>query len=110
MENVAKALIGDRKIELVVTGIRPGEKMHEALISEEESIRTCRRGDYYVIQPMLPEVIKDNKKYTRDLIGQYASDTNVLNLEETEQLLEKHNLMVEQNQEFNSNEKKEMIK
>jgi len=110
MENVAKALIGDRKIELVVTGIRPGEKMHEALISEEESIRTCRRGDYYVIQPMLPEVIKDNKKYTRDLIGQYASDANVLNLEDTIKLLERHDLMIEQNQEFNNSEKKEMIK
>src|SRR5215203_816421 len=31
--DVARALIGDRDIETVVTGIRPGEKVHEILIS-----------------------------------------------------------------------------
>jgi UDP-glucose 4-epimerase len=33
--NIARALIGERKIETVVTGIRPGEKIHEILVSEE---------------------------------------------------------------------------
>jgi UDP-glucose 4-epimerase len=32
--NIARALIGERKIETVVTGIRPGEKIHEILVSE----------------------------------------------------------------------------
>ena len=54
--DIAEALIGDRKIETVVTGIRPGEKVHEILVSEEEAYRTIERGDYYVIQPMLPEL------------------------------------------------------
>src|SRR5580704_18334454 len=36
MVDVAAALIGNRKIKLEVTGIRPGEKLHEILISEEE--------------------------------------------------------------------------
>ena len=31
-----RGLIGDRPIETVVTGIRPGEKVHEILVSEEE--------------------------------------------------------------------------
>ncbi len=110
IENVAKALIGDKNIPIKVTGIRPGEKMHETLISDEESIRTCRRGDYYVIQPMLPEVLKRNQVQTRDLIGRYSSDQNVLNLKQTIELLEKHELLIEQQQNSPLNEKKEMIR
>ena len=34
--DIADALIGDRNIEKKVTGIRPGEKIHEVLVSEEE--------------------------------------------------------------------------
>ena len=34
------ALIGERDIEIVFTGIRPGEKIHEILVSEEEAPRT----------------------------------------------------------------------
>jgi hypothetical protein len=54
--DVAKAVIGDRDIEIKVTGIRPGEKIHEIMISEEESFRTVARGDFYAIRPMLPEL------------------------------------------------------
>ena len=44
MIDVAAALIGDRRIDTVVTGIRPGEKLHEILVSEEESHRTVASG------------------------------------------------------------------
>ncbi len=54
--DVAKAMIGELAIDLRVTGIRPGEKEHEIMISEEESYRTFKRGDYYAIMPMLPEL------------------------------------------------------
>ena len=43
---------------MTFTGIRPGEKIHEIMISEEERYRTVERGAYYVIQPMLPELQK----------------------------------------------------
>ena len=36
MVDLAAVLIGDRPIETVFTGIRPGEKVHEILVSEEE--------------------------------------------------------------------------
>jgi UDP-glucose 4-epimerase len=32
-------------------GIRPGEKVHESLISREERLRTRDRGDYFCIDP-----------------------------------------------------------
>jgi FlaA1/EpsC-like NDP-sugar epimerase len=54
--DVASALIGGRQIPLVYTGIRPGEKIHEIMVSEEECHRTTERAGYYVIAPMLPEL------------------------------------------------------
>ena len=57
--DVAEAMIGERDIEIVVTGIRPGEKVHEILVSEEEAYRTIERAGYYVIQPVLPELRLD---------------------------------------------------
>ena len=36
-----------KKIEIV--GIRPGEKLHEELVSEEESLRTKKEDDYFLI-------------------------------------------------------------
>ena len=53
--DLAAALIGDRDIPITFTGIRPGEKVHEIMVSEEECYRTIARGAYYVICPMLPE-------------------------------------------------------
>ncbi len=38
MIDLARALIGDRQIKIEVTGIRPGEKIDEILISEEERL------------------------------------------------------------------------
>ncbi len=47
MTDLARALIGDRPIKIVVTGNRPGEKIDEILISEEERHRSVDRGNYY---------------------------------------------------------------
>lgn len=57
MTDLAAYLIGDRPIETVITGIRPGEKIHEILLSEEEATRTVFGADgYYALRPMLPEL------------------------------------------------------
>ena len=52
-------MIGNREIDIEFTGIRPGEKIHEILISEEEIPRTIKRGNYYVICPILPELKRE---------------------------------------------------
>jgi FlaA1/EpsC-like NDP-sugar epimerase len=54
--DVAQVLINGRDIPIVYTGIRPGEKVHEVMISEEERYRTVERDGYYVICPILPEL------------------------------------------------------
>jgi len=56
--DLARAMIGNRDVEIKVIGVRPGEKIHEILISEEEIPRTIKRGDYYVICPLLPKLQK----------------------------------------------------
>jgi FlaA1/EpsC-like NDP-sugar epimerase len=69
--DVAEALIGGRDIETVVTGIRPGEKIHEIMVSDEEAYRTTERDGHYVIQPMLPDI--HNSDGPRPLAGEYSS-------------------------------------
>ena len=49
----------DNEAEIKVTGIRPGEKLHEAMISSTESYKTIIKEDYMVV---LPE-IKIKKNY-----------------------------------------------
>jgi len=89
--NLAKALIGDRDIEIKITGTRPGEKMHEIMVSEEEIHHTIRRGDYYAIRPMLPELIK--KDEPNALTKEFSSADKVMDLKQTTKLLEKNNLL-----------------
>ncbi len=94
--NIAKALVGDRNIDIQITGIRPGEKMHEVLISEEEVHHCARRGDYYAISAMLPELTNGKTFDGPDLLnGEYSSGGQILNLEETHALLKRHQLSVE---------------
>ncbi len=94
MIDVAKALIGDRRVDIVTTGIRPGEKIHEILVSEEEAWRTYDIGDYYGIKPMLPELLK--KMAGGPLGKEYSSADTNMTLDETVALLEKHNLLIGQ--------------
>jgi FlaA1/EpsC-like NDP-sugar epimerase len=93
--NIARALIGDRTIDIEVIGIRPGEKMHEILVSEEEANHCIKRGEYYAILSMLPELSNNKKKEPNALTKEYSSADSVLDLDETIELLKKHHLMVE---------------
>lgn len=88
--NIAKALIGGRNINIETTNIRPGEKMHEIMISEEEIRHCVRRGNYYAILPMLPE-LRDNKDSEFNvLVKEFSSADNVLDYDGTVDLLGQH--------------------
>jgi UDP-N-acetylglucosamine 4,6-dehydratase (inverting) len=47
--DVAKAIAPDCKLEII--GIRPGEKIHEEMITKSDSMTTYDLGDYFVILP-----------------------------------------------------------
>ncbi len=92
--DIANALIGDRNIALKVTGIRPGEKIHEIMVSEEEAYRTVERGNYYGILPMLPEVLGEGS-WTPALKAEYSSADSVMTPAETLELLRSRNLLLD---------------
>lgn len=74
---VAKVLMGELDLPIEFTGIRPGEKVHEIMVSEEECFRTTDGGKYYVIQPMLPE-LRSSDEIQPALTGEYSSkDDNI---------------------------------
>jgi FlaA1/EpsC-like NDP-sugar epimerase len=86
MVDLAETLIDGRKVDLIYTGIRPGEKIHEIMVSEEERFRTVERGDFYVIQPMLEElypIVTDEPA----LSGEYSSENVTLDHDGIRQLL-----------------------
>jgi UDP-glucose 4-epimerase len=94
VENIARALIGDRPIETRVIGIRPGEKVHEILVSEEECHHVVRRGDYYAILPMLPELQRAGAGAAA-LQREFSSADNVVDYARTVALLRQHKLLLE---------------
>ena len=65
--------------ELVEIGIRPGEKLHEEMISSEDSRRTVRQADRYVVMPTLAEwgYVEPEGEPVPDGFS-YTSDTNDL--------------------------------
>jgi UDP-glucose 4-epimerase len=93
MRDVAMALIGERKVETLVTGVRPGEKLHEILISEEEVFRTVRRAGQYVIESILPE-LRRQPSAPPTLDREYSSADNLLPYEGVVDLLRRRQLMI----------------
>lgn len=105
MTDVAKALIGDRKIEIKISGIRPGEKIHEIMISDEEAPYAFESGDYFGIQSMLPELNHGNIDFAKSALKkEFSSSDTLLTLEGTMKLLNKHNLMTSSFDSLNENE------
>jgi len=47
--DLAKAIAPECKTEIV--GIRPGEKLHEVMVSKDDARRTLEFGSYFLIQP-----------------------------------------------------------
>ena len=75
--DLAKAIAPEAKVNVV--GIRPGEKLHEVLISEDEARTTVELEDMYVVQPA--EALwfgRDWEKQGRLISDEfrYASNTN----------------------------------
>lgn len=65
------------KTRVEVTGIRPGEKLHEVLVTVDESRHTVDSGGYYLIRP--EHAWWDHKLPTGKPVGEefiYSSDRN----------------------------------
>jgi UDP-N-acetylglucosamine 4,6-dehydratase/5-epimerase len=64
--------------EVEYIGIRPGEKLHEVLVSEDESRQTLETDEMYVIQPAHPWWKSENWAMGKALREgfRYSSDAN----------------------------------
>ena len=65
------------------------------MVSNEEAWHTVERENYYVIKPMLPELLK-KEMAEKVLAKEYSSGDWVMTLDETRQILKQHSLMVGQ--------------
>ncbi len=93
--DIAKILIGKRKNKIKIIGVRPGEKIHETLVSEEEAQRTIKRGDYYSILPILPEIKRNVDRNVQFLNKEYSSSDDIMSIKEAHKLLGKYKLLLE---------------
>jgi len=87
--DLAEAIAPNCKHEYI--GIRPGEKLHEVLIPEDDARHTVELDDFFVIQPEFSWWGKDNWVEGKPLPDgfRYSSDTNEkwLTVEELRQLV-----------------------
>ena len=91
MMDVAVALIGDLPIAIEMMGIRPGEKIHECLVSDSERYRTRETSGYFVVTPGIPELAWANGHIG---IGRpYMSCDDVMALSQVKDLLSLHGLI-----------------
>ncbi len=63
--------------KIIETGIRPGEKLHETLISPTESLRTIEEKDFFRVLPQIkiPEIEKKYPNYVNKNMFRFSSDT-----------------------------------
>ncbi|MEA0561856.1 UDP-N-acetylglucosamine 4,6-dehydratase (inverting) [Lysinibacillus irui] len=87
--DLAKAIAPECEIEII--GIRPGEKLHEAMIMEDDARHTFEFDNYYVIQPELAWFAQEQLNAGKALPDgfAYTSDNNTewLTVEQLRQLI-----------------------
>jgi len=83
---MAKAITKRKDYPIKEIGIRPGEKIHEVLVSEEEMRRVVETKNYYIVYPYgklkKPQLIRELKEYA-------SNNTRMLNVDEITALLKK---------------------
>lgn len=89
--DLARAVAPDAELEVV--GIRPGEKLHEVLIHEDESRSTIEMSDMYIVQPTAELWFGREWKPQGKLLPEgfrYSSETNPewLNVEQIRESIE----------------------
>lgn len=93
--DVAKAILPNGKFEIV--GIRPGEKVHEEMITSSDSFLTYDLDKYYVILPSNPKwkidefCLKNNAKKVEEGFSYNSfNNTDWLTVEELRSLIIEH--------------------
>ena len=87
---IAEAIAPECKTDVV--GIRPGEKIHEVLISEDDGRHTLEYDGYFVIQPQFPWWGSDRRNggrpVPRGFVYSSGKNPDVLNVEEIRRVVD----------------------
>ena len=96
--DLTKAISPKTKIKII--GIRPGEKLHEEMISQSESINTIEFRDHFVIIPNSEFIGWNKKKYlklnksgkvcNKEFSYNSKNNKNYLNINQLKQLIQKN--------------------
>ena len=81
--DLAKSIAPNAKIKFI--GIRPGEKIHEELISKSDSIYTKEFKDYFIIYPSTSSKIINNKSFSYNS----KNNQNFLSIKQLNKMLKK---------------------
>jgi len=91
--DLAKAVCGNGRLKFKVIGIRPGEKIHETLVTENERVYATESKDRFVLRP--PVIFQKKKLPKKISVGEipsaYTSDKNDLwlSVHEMKRMVEK---------------------
>jgi UDP-N-acetylglucosamine 4,6-dehydratase (inverting) len=87
--DLAEAIAPDSKKQII--GIRPGEKIHEVLLTEDEARHSLEFNDYFIIEPEFPFWNKEKMAGGKPLKDnfRYSSDTNTrwLKIEDLQKII-----------------------
>lgn len=92
--DIADVMAQESGLPVNMIGIRPGEKTHEILVSEEEAGRTVERGKYYAIKPMLQE-LQHKHSDTPARTTEYSSADVLMSKAEIYELLTANGMLVQ---------------
>jgi UDP-N-acetylglucosamine 4,6-dehydratase (inverting) len=95
--DIALAIAPESKHEII--GIRPGEKLHEQMISSEDSKNSYEYSDYYKILPDINEWMKDKRRIKN---GKKVTNGFVYTSENNQEWMSKQQLKkwIDMNQKF----------
>jgi len=89
------------KNKVKITGVRPGEKIHELLINESEVSRTVEFEDFYVIKSNIekymnirkPIYLREGRKVNKRSIKEYSSKDHLISKQELKNFFKKLGLI-----------------
>lgn len=93
----ALELLFNKKAKIKNIGFRHSEKLHETLLSSEESTRASSHDDYFRVEPDLRDLNYSNNNATKSSssLEFNSSNTKILNVDELAQLLKNQDFMQE---------------
>lgn len=85
-----------KKLQTKVIGVRPGEKLHELLMNEEECLHAKEKEDMFILRPQInvPHLMTKEKAETnRDFMAKCTSAGHVLGKEDVRKLLRENKII-----------------